>query len=770
MISIKCIFEFYKQSIKSIKMCFKFFSRLSKVHFFIVLFHVAFVCVSQDLKGTVLDENNKPLEHVYIFNTNTSNHAHTMANGSFVLENNTIGDSITIGLLGYHKEYLIVDSEHFNIPLSLTLRSKTILLDELVITEQVNTLNSLSRVDLQTTPVNSSQEVLRKVPGLIIGQHAGGGKAEQIFLRGFDIDHGTDITLSVDGMPVNMVSHAHGQGYSDLHFLIPETVNTINFGKGPYYANKGDFNTAGFVEFNTKDDIKNSEISFSYGQFNSLRTLAMIDLLGNMPNENAYVALEYIQFDGPFQSPQNFNRLNLFGKYSTYLKGNDKLSLTVSHFASEWDASGQIPQRAVDSGLITRWGAIDDTEGGNTSRTNVNVAYDAILDEDLQFKSNVFYTYYDFELYSNFTFFLDDPINGDQIRQKESRDIFGFNSRFIQDGHLGDFDATYTAGFGMRYDAVKDVELSHTLNRQEVLEYMALGDVTQTNMFSFINAELELGKFVIAPALRLDYFKFQYNDALVQTYQTLSETKTIVNPKLNFFFNQNNNLQWFLKTGIGYHSNDARVVVAQEGEDILPRAYGADFGAIWKPFSKLVVNSGIWYLFLEQEFVYVGDAGIVEPSGESERYGIDLGLRYQLTDWLYLDTDATYTHARSVDSPDGENYIPLAPDFTLTGGLSINNFKGFSGGIRYRYIDDRPANEDNSIIAEGYFVTDINANYTFKNNITLGLSIENLFDTEWNETQFATESRLQNELTPVEEIHFTPGTPFFLRAMVSYRF
>lgn len=741
-----------------------------KTLFFLALFNFVFLGFSQDLKGEVLDENNKPLEHAYIYNTKTSSHAHTIANGSFVLENNNIGDSITIGLLGYHKTHIIFSDEHQENPVSLTLKSKTILLDELVITEQVNALNSLSKVYLQTSPVNSSQEVLRKVPGLIIGQHAGGGKAEQIFLRGFDIDHGTDIALSVDGMPVNMVSHAHGQGYSDLHFLIPETVNNINFGKGPYYANKGDFNTAGFVDFNTKDDIKNSEINFSYGQFNSLRTLAMIDLLSNAPNENAYVALEYIQFDGPFQSPQNFNRLNVFGKYITYLKGNDKLSVTVSHFTSEWDASGQIPQRAVDSGLITRWGAIDDTEGGNTSRTNVNMAYHAILNDNLQLKSNVFYSHYDFELYSNFTFFLDDPVNGDQIKQKESRDIFGFNTRFIRDGHLGDFHAKYTAGFGMRHDAVNDVELSHTLNRQDVLEYRALGDVTETNMFTFINAEFDLGKFVIAPALRLDYFKFQYNDALVENYQTLSETKTIVNPKMNFFYNQNNDLQWFLKTGIGFHSNDARVVVTQQGEDILPRAYGADFGAIWKPFSKLVVNSSIWYLFLEQEFVYVGDAGIVEPSGESERYGIDFGLRYQFTDWLYFDTDATYTHARSVDSPYGEDYIPLAPDLTITGGLAINNLKGFSGGLRYRYIHDRPANKDNSIVAKGYFVSDFNTNYTFKNNITLGIAIENLFDTEWNETQFATESRLQNELTPVEEIHFTPGTPFFLKANITYRF
>ncbi len=736
---------------------------------FIVLI-VSSIAQAQSLNGLVNDEDGQPIENAYVYNTNSSSHAHTLSNGSFIIENNSIGDSLAIGLLGYEKVTIVITKDNFNNGLQVVLKSKIILLNELVITEQVNAMNSISRVDLETNPVNSSQEILRKVPGLIIGQHAGGGKAEQIFLRGFDIDHGTDISLSVDGMPVNMVSHAHGQGYSDLHFVIPETINNINFGKGPYNANKGDFATAGYVEFNTKDNINGSELSLSYGQFGSLRTLGMFDLLKNNKRSNAYVALEYIEFDGPYDSPQNFNRLNLFGKFSTYLKGNDKLSLTVSHFTSRWDASGQIPQRAVDSGLISRFGSIDDTEGGNTSRTNVNVSYDAILKEDLQFKSNVFYTKYGFELYSNFTFFSDDPINGDQIKQYESRDIFGFNTAFIKDTQLGTIETKITSGFGLRNDIVNDVELSHTLNRNETLEYLALGNVNETNMFGYVNTEFKLNKFVIAPALRLDYFKFMYNDDLTTEYQTLSETKTTVSPKLNFYFNQNKNLQWFLKSGIGFHSNDARVVVAEGGEDILPKAYGADLGTIWKPFPKMVFNTALWYLFLEQEFVYVGDAGIVEPSGKSERYGLDIGLRYQFTDWLYFDTDATLTHARSVDEPSGSDYIPLAPDFTLTGGLAINDLNGFSAGIRYRFIDDRPANEDNSIVAKGYFVTDLNMNYAFNKNFSVGMAIENVFDTEWNETQFATESRLQTEIDPVEEIHFTPGTPFFIKGIVSYKF
>ena len=727
---------------------------------------LSFMTYAQEVKGIVVNELNQPLEDVYVYNINSESHTHTSENGVFVSTNTKIADSIRVRLLGYKTRTIQVEN---TTDLKIILEEKTFQLDEMVITEELNTVSTISRLDLKVTPVNSSQEVLRKVPGLFIGQHAGGGKAEQIFLRGFDVDHGTDVSISVDGMPVNMVSHAHGQGYSDLHFVIPETINKIDFGKGGYYAQEGDFNTAGYVNFETKDYLKESSISASAGQFNTLRTVGLFDLLENTKNQNAYVALEYIATDGPFESPQNFNRLNLFGKYVMYSPENDKLTLTASHFTSRWDASGQIPQREVDNGNMTRFGAIDDTEGGETERTNFNVTFDNYISDDTKLSANAFYSHYAFELYSNFTFFLEDPVNGDQIKQKEDRNIFGVNAAITHTTDLGGIELNLSSGFGVRHDVVDDVELSRTLNRRTTLENIQLGDINQTNIDAFVKAEFELGKVKIAPALRLDYFKFLYNDALQTNYETLSETKAILSPKLNFFYNAKDNLQLYLKSGLGFHSNDTRVVVANGGEDILPRSYGADFGSVWKPFPKLVVNSALWYLFLEQEFVYVGDAGIVEPSGKTRRYGLDLGLRYQLTDWLFLDSDATFTNARSTEEPSGKNYIPLAPDFTFTGGLAVNNLDGFSGGIRLRYLDNRPANEDNSIVAEGYFVTDFNVNYDFK-AITLGLAIENVLDVDWNETQFATESRLRNETRPVEEIHFTPGTPFFIKATVTYTF
>lgn len=721
---------------------------------------------AQNLKGLIVNELNQPLEAVYVYNLDSKNHTHTSENGVFVIVNTKIGDSIRVGLLGYKTKTLVVKDAS---DIKIILEEKVFQLDEMALNEELNPVRTISRLDLMVTPVNSSQEVLRKVPGLFIGQHAGGGKAEQIFLRGFDIDHGTDVSISVDGMPVNMVSHAHGQGYSDLHFVIPETVNKIDFGKGSYYAQQGDFNTAGYVGFKTKDYLKESSISFSAGQFNTLRTVGLFNLLEDTKNKNAYAAIEYIATDGPFESPQNFNRLNLFGKYVMFSPENDKITLTASHFTSRWDASGQIPQREVDNGNITRFGAIDDTEGGTTERTNFNVTFDKYITDNTKLSANAFYSHYAFELYSNFTFFLEDEVNGDQIKQKEDRNIFGANTAINYSTYLGETEFSLTTGLSVRHDIVDDVELSRTLNRTTTLENIQLGDINQTNMSGFVNTEFEFGKFKIAPALRLDYFKFLYNDALQTDYETKSETKTILSPKLNFFYNANNNLQLYIKSGIGFHSNDTRVVVANEGKDILPRSYGLDLGTVWKPSPKLVVNTALWYLFLEQEFVYVGDAGIVEPSGKTRRYGLDLGLRYQFNDWLFLDTDATLTDARSIEEANGEDYIPLAPDFTLTGGLSVDDLDGFSGGLRFRYLDDRAANEDNSIVAEGYLVTDLNLNYQI-NRITLGIAVENLFDVDWNETQFATESRLQNEAQSVEEIHFTPGTPFFIKGTVSYNF
>ena len=302
----------------------------------------------------------------------------------------------------------------------------------------------------------------------------------------------------------------------------------------------------------------------------------------------------------------------------------------------------------------------------------------------------------------------------------------------------------------------------------KTLEQIQLGDINEANIGAFIGTSINLNKWTFNPSLRIDYFDFQYNDQLMPAYKTQSVVKTIVSPKFNILYNPTNDLQLYVKTGKGFHSNDTRVVVAQENE-ILPAAYGFDLGYLWKPQPKMLLNMAYWYLYLDQEFVYVGDAGIVEPSGKTRRQGVDLSFRYQPFQWLFWNMDANYTYARSIDAPEGADYIPLAPDFTLASGLNFKFDSGFYGGLNVRHLADRPANEDNSIIAEGFTITDINAGYNWS-HMSVGIQIQNLFNTAWNEAQFATESRLQNEVEAVEEIHFTPGTPFFLKAMIQYKF
>ncbi len=721
---------------------------------------------AQTLTGIITDKQQKPIHTVSILNKTTSQHTHSDKHGKFIFENVSVGDSLQFFHLSYKDKTIIV--KNLKEPLNVVLYTNSINLNEVVISPKVNALHVITDIDVQTNPVNSSQDVLRKVPGLFIGQHAGGGKAEQIFLRGFDIDHGTDINITVDGLPVNMVSHAHGQGYADLHFVIPETIDKIDFGKGPYYENKGNFNTAGYVNFMTKRELENSSIKIEAGQFDTYRLLGMFNLLNNH-NHNAYLATEFSATDGPFESPQNFNRTNIFGKYTGAVSETERVGITASHFTSTWDASGQIPQRAVDSGEISRFGAIDDTEGGTTSRTNVLINYDKIIDKKSSLKSLVFFSQYNFELYSNFTFFLEDPINGDQIRQKENRTIFGFNNEYKKSFSTNSLNGNWQAGISLRNDKSNDNELSHTANRSETLEQIQLGDINEINIGTYLGTTINIGRWTFNPSIRIDYFDFQYNNALLPTYKTQTEAQAIISPKFNILYTPSQEVQLYLKSGKGFHSNDTRVVVVEQNNKTLPAAYSYDAGFMWKPTPKMLLNMAYWYLYLEQEFVYVGDAGIVEPSGKTKRQGIDLSYRYQPLPWLFWNLDANYTHARAIEEPSGQDYIPLAPDITLASGLNIIHKSGFYGGLNLRYLNDRPANEDNSIIAEGYTVTDLNIGYKWK-KMNVGIQIQNLFDTDWNETQFATESRLRDEITPVEEIHFTPGTPFFIKTMIEYNF
>jgi len=674
-----------------------------------------------------------------------------------------------IGYNTYNASVAVVDGETQY--LTIYLETKSIAIEEVVIKSPIDqNLSSVSALDIETRPTNSTQDMLRIVPGLFIAQHAGGGKAEQIFLRGFDIDHGTDINIAVDGMPVNMVSHAHGQGYADLHFLIPESVDHVDFGKGPYRLEKGNLATAGYVEFKTKRFLDEDFAKAELGMFNTRRFVSGLTLLNTDNqgiNQNAYAICEFLGGDGYFDASQNFTRFNLFTKYSKQSKSNI-FNVSLSAFRSSWDASGQIPERAVQQGLLRRFGQLAPGEGGQTTRYNANLNYVKSIDNQQSLKTNIWLGYYDFQLFSDFTFFLNDPINGDQIMQKERRFLYGFEEKYENKFQLGQLPSSIYIGIGMRNDQTYDTELSRTLNRLIVTNPLALGDIKENNVFAYVGHTLDMSsKFKLNYGLRYDYFQHNYFDKLETKYSNNSAAGGVLSPKLNLTYDFTNRIRFYSSSGIGFHSNDTRVVVIQKGINILPKAYSTDIGANVKLNKFTFLTLAAWYLELEDEFVYVGDEAVVESGGRTRRYGADLGLRADIFSWLYADFDLNITNARSTASLES-NLIPLAANFTSIGGLTAR-FGSFLSSIRYRYLGDRPANEDNSVIAKGYGLVDVVVKYSVK-RFDFGIQIENLLNAEWNEAQFDTESKMFNESESVSEIHFTPGTPFSFRGSVTYKF
>lgn len=727
---------------------------------------------SLSLHGSVIDiKTSQPIESAIVTLVPGNQQTFTDERGAFYFQHPGYVEKIKISSIEHHKFEITLDSFISNNNIIRLTPSSVQLANVSVSATAGDQYRSISKLDIKMRGVNNSQEVLRMIPGLFIGQHAGGGKAEQIFLRGFDLDHGTDINIAVDGMPVNMVSHAHGQGYADLHFLIPELIDQVSFKKGTYYPEKGNFTTTGFVDFKTYNVLPQNSVKQEAGMFNTFRTVAMMNVLSNTAKEkgqSAYIASEYMYTKGYFENPQDFKRLNVFGKY--YGKfNNNTLNISASAFTSNWDASGQIPDRAIENGSIGFYGAIDPNEGGNTSRYNANAILTTNINSNTYLRNQLFYSRYKFELYSNFTFFKSDPVNGDQIRQKELRDLYGYNGSYHRTDYARNAKFTTEVGVQARVDETKGTELSHTKDRSVLLSPIMRGDITEANIAAYISETITFSKqFSINGGLRYDYFNDQYKDALSND-EIQKADAAILSPKLSFNYHVNDRLQFYFSNGKGFHSNDTRVVVAQKGIEILPAAYGSDLGTVFKPAKNLFLNAALWYLWLDQEFVYVGDEGVVEPSGKSRRFGADLSIRYQPLSWLYADVDFNYSHGRAVDEPPGANYLPLAPHITSIGGISVKLKSGWNSSIRYRYMGDRPANEDKTVIAKGYFVADAFMGYQQK-KYEIGVSIQNLFDVKWKETQFDTESQLRNESAPISEIHFTPGTPFFAKLSVAWLF
>ncbi len=748
--------------------------------YMIILTGVSLSPMSQvSIRGNIVDSKTYlPVEGATVTLMPLKISTVTNENGRFIFRGRyDSGSVIMINTIGYVQFQFTAARLLKNTTISL-VQKQIELQDVIVLANSGDQFKPISKTDIAMRGVNNSQEVLRIIPGIVIGQHQGGGKAEQIFLRGFDADHGTDFRMDVDGLPINMVSHAHGQGFADSHFIIPETIESVDFKKGPFTAGKGDFATTGFVDYNTKDALSTNLVKLEGGMFNTYRALGMFNLLNDKMKEHQqswYVASEYRYADSYFDNPQHFKRFNLFTKYNGKLSAHTFFAASATTFWSKWNASGQIPDRAVDKGLIGFYGAIDPYEGGLTYRTNANVQLTTSFDNGDLLKNQLYYSNSHFDLHTNFTFFLVDSVNGDEIRQYEARNLFGYNGSYSHTGYINNTKLITEAGLNVRSDKTLNSGLSHTMDRFITLEQIKSGDISQLNIAPYLSETFNVNQHIsINTGLRYDQFYNKYNNKLPSD-STLSgvgiykANANIFSPKLNFYYHVNDKVQFYLTTGKGFHSNDTRAVVVEKGIKILPAAYAADAGTVFKPEKNVLINVAIWYINLQQEFVYSGDGGDIEFNGKTRRVGFDFSGRYQPVKSLYFDADLNYAHGRAVEAAKGQNYIPLAPIWTSSGGITFTNKTGINGSLRYRYIGDRPGNEDNSLTAIGYFITDAVINYK-KPAYEIELVVNNIFNVKWKETQFDTETRLKNEPLAVDEMCFTPGTPFAARLSFTYFF
>ncbi len=748
-----------------------------KIYLFVLLLLFCQVLFAQSsIQGKIVaTQTHIPIQNAYVQLVNADNQiTYTDIEGRFEFKSLSAGTYyLLVHSLGFES---ITDTielhEAHKYDCILSLQETAVEIPAIVIAARSEVaFTTINSIDFKLRPVNTTQDLLRMVPGLFIAQHAGGGKAEQLFLRGFDVDHGTDVAVSVDDMPVNMVSHAHGQGYADLHFVIPETIDQIKFQKGCYNAAVGNFNTAGAVQLQTKNFLTENKVKLELGRFNTYRGLVMLNLLPHKDTteakHSAYIASEAFYTKGFFEQPQHFNRFNVFGKYHGILSRNTYLTASISTFSSRWDASGQIPDRAVDNGSITRFGSIDPSEGGNTSRSNLIVKLTTDAGKLGTITNQLFLCQYNFDLFSNFTFYKDDNTRGDEIHQYEKRMVLGFNSSAANDYILFAKTVKTNIGMGYRGDHMNNIGLAH-VEKRTFLNDVKKGSIEEHNLNGFADASLLLStRITLNAGMRYDYFFFLYKSMLNDT-ASANRGQGILSPKINIYYKLTPTIQLYTSGGYGFHSNDARVSVYKTNQSSLPRAKSVDLGTNIKAANKLFMNIALWYMYLQSEYVYVGDDGLLEPSGSTSRIGIDMSFRYQVLQWLYADIDINLAKPRYINLPEGRNYVPLAPTITSTGGLAVKHHN-WSTSLRYRYLGERAASEDYSIVASGYFIMDAVVNYQWK-NFLFGITAENLLNQKWKEAQFATESQLKGETIPVTEIHFTPGTPFYLKGSVTFLF
>jgi len=629
---------------------------------------------------------------------------------------------------------------------------------------------SVGQADLADLPLLRRGELLEEaVPGMVVTQHSGDGKANQYFLRGFNLDHGTDFAFSIDGVPVNLPSHAHGQGYSDLNFLIPELVDAIDFEKGPFYAEVGDFSGAGAANIRQVSTLPEGIANVQVGQFGYARAL-----LADSPavgSGSLLYAFEYNHYDGPWELPEGSNRYNALLRYH-WDRGRDSFNLTGSaYWAPFWHATDQVPERAVDEGLIGRFGAIDQTDGGKTGRAALSFDWTRRGD-GVTTSLRLYGFYYRLNLWSNFKYALDDPANGDQFEQIDRRFVQGGELKRTWDRNWWGKRVQNSVGLQVRNDDIPDSGLNDTASRQ-ILRVRSYDQIEEANAGLFANNQVVWTSWFRSQlGLRGDLF------AVDVTSNTAANSGTsvaaIVSPKATLVFGPWKKTEIYLDAGTGFHSNDARGVTitvdpvtgaAQEKVPLLVRTAGAEVGARTSIVPGLVSTLSLWYLQSSSELTFSGDSGDTEANGPSRKYGLEWANFYKPTGWLTLSADFAFSHARYTgpqEAVDGQSglYIANSIPVVISAAAVVETPRGIFGGVRLRYFSSQPLIEDDSQRQPGSTIVNLLAGYRFR-RYEVSVGILNLFDSKADDIAYYYTSRLPASLTG------GPGAPFYEPAGVN---
>lgn len=627
--------------------------------------------------------------------------------------------------------------------------------------------------ELAARPVYRTGELLEAVPGLIVTQHSGEGKANQYFLRGFNLDHGTDLAITMDGMPVNMRTHGHGQGYADTNFIIPELVRGIAFHKGPYFAEDGDFASAGAIYLDVFDrpgNFAKVEIGdFGYQRAVAAATARSID-------GTVMVAGEVARFDGPWEEPDDVRRLNGIVRYSsgTYANG---FALTAMAYSGHWNSTDQIPLNAVESGDIGRFAAIDPTDGGASHRYSLSGRWHA-SDADTATRISAYLIKSDLDLFNNFTYFLNDPVNGDQFQQSDDRVLAGGSASKTFYAALlhGSMKSATTIGIDARYDDI-DVGLFNTKQRQR-LSSVREDAVEEASGGVFVENTLQWTEWLrTTVGARGDIYTVDVASDRVDN--SGDETDMIFSPKAGMVLGPWARTELYLNAGTGFHSNDARGTVttidpvslgAVDPAPLLVRSKGAEIGLRSQPTRTITSTLAVFILDFDSEILFVGDAGTTEASRPSRRIGGEFTLRAELLRWLFLDLDAAYTQARFRDDDPAGEWIPGAVEGVVSAGLSFQDvWGGFFGGVNVRYFGPRPLVEDNSVRSQSSMPVSARLGYDFGNGLTAQVDGYNLFDETASQIEYFYESRFPATAAAQEDIHFHPLEPRSFRFAVTSR-